>query len=425
MVSEDEKTDNANALALNRIIAAEPVLIDLRPAGEVIPELGARELLHAGPPLTDWSQACGALRGSIAGTLVHLKHAQDLAEAEEMAAAGVYRLRPANDLNALATFAGVITRETPVFVVENRTGATKAYAAINEGRGKALRYGSNDGDTLARLAWLEGEFAALLSAAIKLAGGIDLFQLLGQALHMGDDGHSRQKAASALFLNVMAVHLLEVAHFSKQEKARALRVIAANDIFFLPLTMAAAKSTMAAAEGVVTSTLTTCMAANGVRFGIKVSGLGGVWHTAPVPLIKGQYFAGFGPADAGPVIGDSEIAETLGFGAFAMAAAPALARYVGGTPEESVRLSQEMYRITLVEHPRFTIPAASYRGTPLGIDARQVASSGLEPLFNTGIAHREAGVGQIGAGFGRAPKACFEAALEALRAAVRQRQQGA
>ncbi len=414
MIGGCDETEHANAEALRRLLDAAPMLVDLRPASEVISQLGERELLHAGPPLADWSEACGALHGAVAGTLVHLRQAHNIVEAEEMAAAGAFKLRSASDFNAMATFAGVITRDTPVFVVENRTAATKAYAAVNEGRGKALRYGSNDADTLARLAWLEGQFAAILSAAIGVSGGIDLFNLLGQALHMGDDGHSRQKAASALFLNAIAAPMLEVSHFSVREKAQALRFIATNDIFFLPLTMAAAKSTMVAAEGVAGSTLTTCMAANGVRFGVKISGLKGVWHTAPVPIIKGQYFSGFGPDDAGPVIGDSEIAETMGLGAFAMAAAPALARYVGGTPDEAVRLSQEMYRITLTEHPRFTIPAASYRGTPLGIDARRVAEIGVEPLFNTGIAHREPGVGQIGAGYGRAPQSCFVAALTML-----------
>jgi hypothetical protein len=414
MANGDDGSEDANATALSRITAAEPFLTDLRPAGEVIPELGARELLHAGPPLAGWSEACGALRGSIVGALVHLKHAMHPAEAEEMAAAGMYQLRPANDHNALATFGGVIARDTPVFVVEDRAGARRAFAAINEGRGKALRYGSNDLDTLGRLAWLEGEFALILGAAIRASGGIDIFRLLGQALHMGDDGHSRQKAASALFVNEISIHLAELADVPNREKARTLRFLASNDIFFLPLTMAAAKTAIAAAEGVARSSLTTCMAANGVRFGIKVSGSGVTWHTAPAPVITGQYFDGFGPSDAGPVIGDSEIAETMGLGAFAMAAAPALARYVGGTPQDAMRLSEEMYRITVAEHPRFTIPATSYRGTPFGIDARKVIETGLEPLFNTGIAHRDAGIGQIGAGFGRAPKACFEAALEVL-----------
>jgi hypothetical protein len=408
----------SNTEALRRISSAEPFLVDVRRAGDVIPDLEKKELLHAGPPLQGWHEACGALRGAVTGTLVHLGLAGDLAAAEEAVRSGAIVLSSANDRNALATYGGVIGCDTPVLVVENRTGKKVACAALNEGRGRALRYGANDAQTLARLAWLEGEFATVLSAALRLSGGIDVFEILAQALHMGDDGHSRQKAASALLLNAVAPWLLE----SGQEPraiARAVRFMAQNDIFFLPITMAAAKSALASAEGIAGCTMVTCMCTNGAQFGIKVSGAPNHWCTAPLPAIHGRYFDNYRAEDANPVIGDSEIAETLGLGAFAMPAAPALARYVGGTPDEAARLALEMYSITLAEHARFTIPALSFRGTPFGIDARKVVAQGIEPLFNTGIAHREPGIGQIGAGFGRAPLACFRSALEALEAGAR------
>ncbi len=402
-----------NTEALSRITGAEPFLVDVKPAGEAIPDLGANELLHAGPPLAGWEVVEGALRGSVLGSLVHLGLARDLATAEELAASGQIRLLSANDHQTGGTYAGVIARHTPVFVVENRAAGTRAHAAINEGRGKALRYGANDRETLDRLAWIEDEFADIVGAAIRATGGIDLFDILVQALHMGDDGHSRHKAASALFMNALAPAIAE-AGFSAAETARALRFLAENDIFFLPLTMAAGKATMEAAKGVPGASLVTCMSANGVDFGIKVSGLGDRWFTAPVPTVEGRYFEGYGPEEANAVIGDSEIAETTGLGAFAMAAAPALARYVGGTPEEATRLALEMYGITIAEHPRFTIPALGFRGTPTGIDVRRVVERGLTPLFNTGIAHKTPGIGQIGAGFVRTPPACYEAALAAL-----------
>lgn len=407
--------DAPNTEALRRISSAQPFLVDVRRAGDVIPDLAKRGLLHAGPPLQDWHEACGALRGAVTGTLVHLGLAGDLSSAEEAVRSGAIILSSANDHNALATYGGVIGHDTPVLVVENRTGKTVACAALNEGRGRALRYGANDAPTLARLAWLEGEFATVLGAALRLSGGVDVFEILVQALHMGDDGHSRQKAASALLLNAVAPWLLE----SRQDQraiAGAMRFMAQNDIFFLPVTMAAAKSALASAEGITGSTVVTCMCTNGAQFGIKVSGAPNHWCTAPLPAIHGHYFEGYRAEDANPVIGDSEIAETLGLGAFAMPAAPALARYVGGTPAEAARLALEMYSITLAEHARFTIPALSFRGTPFGIDARKVVAREIEPLFNTGIAHREPGIGQIGAGFGRAPLACFRSALEALEA---------
>lgn len=403
---------SANAEALRRIAAAEAFLIDVRPAKEVV-RVVANELLHAGPPLSGWAEACGALRGSIVGALVHLRHAENLAEAEAMAQSDAIRLTPANDRSALATYAGVIAAETPVLVVENRATGVRTIAALNEGRGKALRYGSNDPATLARLAWLEGPFAEMFGAALRRSGGLSVFDLLGQAIHMGDDGHSRHKAASSLLANAIAPYLVGTG--PSEDVTRALQFLAQNDIFFLPVTMAAAKSAMLAAEGIPGASVVTCMAANGVRFGIKMSGSAGEWSTAPVPEIQGRYFEGYGAADASPVIGDSEIAETFGLGAFAMAAAPALAAYVGGTPADATRLSQEMYAVTLAEHPRFKIPALSYRGTPFGLDARRVVERNIEPIFNTGIAHRQPGIGQIGAGFGHAPLACFEAALKALR----------
>jgi len=406
-------SDTANREAIERIATAAPFLIDILPAQDVIPGLGQWDFLHAGPPLAGWHEVCGALRGAVIGTLLRNRLAKDVPEAESVAAGGAVRLHSAHDRLALGTYGGVITATTPVFVVENRATGTRAFTALNEGRGKALRYGSNDAETLSRLAWLEGEFAELLRAAIKLSGGLDIFAILEQALHMGDDGHSRQKAASSLFLNSITPFIVD-AGFPTKSAARALRFLAPNDIFFLPLTMAAAKSAMVTAEGIAGSTLVTAIAFNGASGGIRVSGLGGRWCTAPVPVARGQYFEGYDEKDAGPVIGDSEIAETMGLGAFAMAGAPALARYVGGTVEEATRLTTEMYGITLAEHRRFKMPALGYRGTPFCIDVRRVVEKGIAPVFNTGIAHRTPGIGQIGAGYGRVPLACFSAAYDAL-----------
>jgi hypothetical protein len=402
-----------NAVALDKIASAAPFLVDLRPASEVLSGIGERDFLHAGPPLEGWQEACGALRGAIGATAVRAGLASDIDEAHELAANHSFRLVPAQEHNALGTFAGIIARRTPVLVIENRSSGVRAYAALNEGRGKALRYGSVDAETLARLTWIETEFAAVLGDAVRVSGGIDLFEIMAQALQMGDDGHSRQKAASALFLAAIAPFLLESGQ-PTDAVARALRFLSQNDFFFLPLAMGAAKSTMVSIEGTPGSTIVTSMAFNGVRCGIRVAGLGRKWWTAPVPIVHGQYFKGYDASHAGPVIGDSEIAETLGLGAFAMAGAPALARYVGGTFEQATRFTLDMYRITLAEHARFKIPTLEFRGAPFAIDIGKVVASGIEPVFNTGIAHRIGGVGQIGAGYGRMPLSCFEAALAAM-----------
>lgn len=413
MPLSDALIDEANAKAVQNIVTSEPFLIDIRPAGDVILDLGDTDFLHAGPPLPSWKAVSGALRNVVLGTLVHSKVAKHLVEAEAIASGDAIRLLSANDYGAGGTFAGVIGRSTPVFVVKNRTAGSIAYAAICEGRGKCLRYGANDSDTLARLAWIEGEFADILGAAVRLAGGIDLYDILVQALHMGDDGHSRQKAASSLFMNAVSPYMMECG-FGAKELHRALHFMSTNDIFFLPLTMAAAKATMLAAEGIAKCSIVTCMAMNGVHLGVKISALGNRWFTGPLPKINGQYFEGFGPQNANPLVGDSEIAETTGLGAFAMAAAPALARYVGGTPAEATRLSMEMYKITVSEHPRFNIPVLDYRGTPCGIDVRKVVATGITPIFNAGLAHKLPGIGQIGAGYAMTTLPPFKEALKAF-----------
>ena len=403
--------DHANALAVQRILESKPFLVDIKQVGEILPELGKYDVLHAGPPLSGWDEATDVLKGSILGALVHTDLVTDVQAAESLGRSGSLNFLSANDHQVAATYAGVITRRTPVLVVENRVAGTVAMTALNEGRGKALRYGSNDAQTLERLGWIEGEFARILGTAVRASGGIDLFAILKQALHMGDEGHSRQKAASALFASTIAPHLYGGGH-SPEEVMLVMRTLVENEIFFLPLAMAACKATMEAAKDVSNSTVVTCMCTNGVRFGIKISGAGEEWFTAPVPEVKGQYFKGFKLTDATSVIGDSEIIEAMGFGAFAMAAAPALARYVGGTFEEATKMSEGMYAITTVEHPEFTLPALNFRGVPLGIDTELVVRHSIEPVFSTGIAHRNAGVGQIGAGFGRVPLQCFAAGLK-------------
>jgi hypothetical protein len=410
--SESSAGPNPNETLLSEIAAAEPFLVDVCRAGDVLPDLGADEVLHAGPPLDGWHEACGPLQGAIVGTLLLKGKAKDRADAVAQCEAGVIRMRSAQDFNALGTFANVIVQDTALLVVQNRRNCAKAYAAINEGRGRALRYGSNIPETLDRLAWLESEFAAVLGAAVRALGGIDLFAILEQSLHMGDEGHSRQKAASSLLLGLLAPAIVDTG-FAPSVISKALRFLAANDFFFLPMAMAAAKSTMAAAV-LPGSSLVTAIAFNGVRCGIRVSGCADRWFTSPVPKITGRYFESYSEADASPVIGDSEIVETLGLGAFAMAAAPALARYAGGTVDETVELTKRMYAITTGMHPRFTIPALGFQGTPFGIDVRKVIEREISPIFNTGIAHCRPGVGQIGAGYGRVPLSCFVEAGKCL-----------
>jgi Protein of unknown function (DUF1116) len=402
----DEAIERANAEALARMLGAQPVLADVRRAGEVIPALEARRLmLHAGPPL-GWERMCGPLRGAICGAIVFEGWARDLAAAESLAASGGVEFAPNHHFGAVGPMTGVTTRSMPLLVVENRAYGNRAFCTINEGLGKVMRFGGNDAEVLARLAWLRDEFGPLLGEALR-ASPVELNPLIARGLAMGDEMHQRNVACTSLLLRALAPLLAS--------SAKALHFMAANDQFFLNVAMAMGKSITDPARGIERSSVVTAMARNGTEFGIRVSGCGDEWFTAPVEMPQGLYFPGFSAADANPDIGDSAILEAIGLGAFAMAAAPAVAGFVGaGGFADAVATTRRMSEIALARHPQWKIPALEFAGAPAGIDARLVVETGIAPAINTGIAHRRAGVGQVGAGVARAPLACFEKALRAL-----------
>ena len=405
--------EKANRAALDRILAAEPVLVGVRRAGELIPALDARRLvLHAGPPIA-WSRMCGPLRGAVCGALVFEGWAADLAAAERLAAAGEIEFSPNQHHGAVGPMTGITTRSMPLLVVENRTHGNRACCAINEGLGNVMRFGGNDAEVLARLAWLRDEFGPLFDAALRGAKGVSLNPLIARGLAMGDEMHQRNIACSSLLLRTLAPHLAREG--DTQVLARAFEFMAGNDQFFLNIAMAMGKSMLDPAKGLAPSTVVTTMCRNGTDFGIQVAATGERWFTAPVEMPQGLYFPGFSAADANPDIGDSAILEAVGLGAFAMAAAPAVAGFVGaGGFGEALGYTRSMLEIAPARNPKWGIPALDFAGVPTGIDLRRVVESGIAPVINTGIAHRKAGVGQVGAGVARAPLACFEEALLAF-----------
>jgi hypothetical protein len=405
--SFDEKTETANAEALRRILAAEPVLADVRRAGELIPELDAERLiLHAGPPLA-WERMCGPLRGAICGAIVFEGWGADLTAAEKLAVSGAIRFAPNHHFGAVGPMTGITTRGMPLLVVENRASGNRAFCTINEGLGKVMRFGGNDIEVLARLAWLRDEFSVVLKDALHALGGIPLNPLIARGLAMGDEMHQRNIACTSLLMRMLAPRLAR--------SVKALEFIGANDQFFLNVAMAMGKSILDPARGIEGSTVVTAMARNGTDFGIRVAGRGDEWFTAPVEMPQGLYFPGFSAADANPDIGDSAILEAIGLGAFSMAAAPAVAGFVGaGGFADALAFTRAMSELTIGRNDKWAIPALEFRGAPVGIDARRVVETGIQPAINTGIAHRRAGVGQVGAGIARAPLACFEKAVRAL-----------
>jgi hypothetical protein len=405
--------EQANRTAFESFLAASPLLRGVCTARE-LPGLDGRVLLHAGPPI-EWPRMCGPMQGAIVGAILYEGWARDPDSARALAAGGAIRFAPAHHHAAVGPMAGIISPSMPLWVVEDKISGRRAYSNFNEGLGKALRFGAYGSEVLERLKWIGIVLAPTVGAALAALGGIELKPLMAQALTMGDEVHNRNAAASSLLLRRLAGALARTTS-SSQGIAEVLDFIAGNEHFFLNVSMAACKSMLDAAHGVPGSSLVTAMARNGVEFGIRVSGLGERWFTAPAASVDGLYFAGYSAADAARDLGDSAITETAGLGGFAMAAAPAIVKFVGGTPEDAIDNSLRMRQITLGESNVFQLPALDFRGTACGIDARRVVDTGIEPVINTGIAHREPGIGQIGAGLTRAPLACFAQAVLALDA---------
>lgn len=408
-----KQIEDANAEALDRILSADPVLIDVVPARQAIPDLKERMILHAGPPIT-WDRMCGPMQGAVAGITVFEGWAEDLDAAFELAASGGIEFHPNHHFNSVGPMTGMTTLSQPMLVVENRTFGNRAYCAINEGLGKVMRFGGNDAEVLNRLAWLRDVFGPALGVAIRRTGGIGLKSIVARGLSMGDELHQRNVACSGTFLREIAPALARTCQ-DREQLAESLAFIAGNDQFFLNPAMAMGKAITDPANGIPASTVVTAMSRNGTDFGIRVSGTGDQWFTAPVEMPEGLYFPGYTAKDANPDMGDSAIVETIGLGGFAMAASPAVAGFVGaGAPSSAANFTRAMIDITVGQSPEWTIPAADYLGVPVGIDVRKVLDSGVAPVINTGIAHREPGIGQVGAGVVRAPLACFEQAVLAI-----------
>lgn len=404
----------ANAEVCQRIKTGQPVLAGMGIARDVIPGMHDHMLLHAGPPIT-WERMCGPQRGAVMGALIYEGLALDEAEAARMAASGQIEFSPCHHHHAVGPMAGVVSPSMPVFIIENKAFGNRAYCTQNEGLGKVLRYGGMGREVYDRLKWMESHLYPALDRALEtLPGGIDLRSLIAQALHMGDECHNRNRAATSLFLRAIAPALARTSK-DNETLARVIEFIDRNDHFFLNLSMPAGKSILEPAEGIPGSSIVTVMARNGTDFGIRLASMPERWFTAPAGQVQGLYFPQYTAADANPDIGDSTVTETAGYGGVAMAAAPAIVKFVGGTPSLATQATLEMYEITFDEHEQFTIPALNFRGTPCGIDVRKVMETGILPQINTGIAHKDPGVGMVGAGILRAPQACFTEAFEALR----------
>ena len=406
------KIEKANQKAMEIILAGTPKLVGLDVARNVVPGMTEDTILHAGPPIT-WDRMCGPMRGGVMAGLVYEGRAATIEEAEKLAASGKIRYAPCHEHAAVGPMAGIVTPSMPVMIIRNEKFGNTAYCTLNEGLGKVLRYGAFGEEVTKRLKWMENTLYPVLKAALAHSGPIDLKNLIAQALHMGDEVHNRNRAGTSLFYRAIAPAIVATC-VNKDDAVAVLNFINGNDHFFLNLSMPACKATLDAARNVKGSSIAVVMARNGTDFGIQLAGTGDLWFTAPAEVPDALYFAGFTKADANPDIGDSAITETGGLGGFAIAAAPAIVQFVGGSAADAVRYTHQMYEITAGESRMYQIPALDFRGTPTGIDVRKVVEKNLVPVIDTGVAHKQAGVGQVGAGIVSAPMGPFAKAYDAL-----------
>ncbi|NGN63303.1 DUF1116 domain-containing protein [Streptomyces sp. A7024] len=408
-----QKIEAANAEAVERIANSQPMLVGFGRALDVVPGMTPTTILHSGPPIT-WDRMNGPMQGAVTGALVFEGLAKDLDEAAALAASGEITFSPCHEHDAVGSMAGVTSASMYMHIVRNETHGNYAYTNLSEQMAKILRMGANDGSVVERLVWMRDVLGPMLKEAMEIGGPIDLRLMLAQALHMGDECHNRNNAGTLLLQQALAPSLLQTS-FTTEQKKQVFDFIASSDYFSGPTWMATAKAALDAAHGIENSTVVTTMARNGVEFGIRVSGLAGnQWFTGPAGTVVGPMFAGYKPEDSGRDIGDSAITETYGFGGFTMSAAPAIVALVGGTVQEAMAYTREMGEITTSQNPNVTIPALDFQGIPTGIDVRKVLDTGILPIINTAIAHKDAGIGMIGAGVVNPPVEAFEKAAAAL-----------
>lgn len=409
-----EKIRKANQEVFNRITSASVILTGFGKALDVIPGMEKDLILHAGPPIT-WDRMSGPMRGAITGAIVFEGLAENLEEAEEVAASGKVKFAPCHEYDSVGSMAGVTSASMYVHIVENKTMGNTAFTNLSEQMAKVLRMGANDQSVIDRLIWMRDVMGPMLKEAMELhPTGIDLRLLVSEALHMGDELHNRNVAGTAVFIQALTPYIVQTS-FSTEEQVEVFNFVSSSDYFSGPVWMAFCKAALDGAVGVDNSTILTTMARNGTDFGIRVGGMkDNPWFVGPSQKVIGPMFAGYTEEDSGLDIGDSAITETFGLGGFAMAAAPAIVSLVGGSVNDAMNFTRTMGTITTDENPNITIPALDFLGLATGIDVLKVIQSNTLPIINTAIAHKEAGIGMIGAGITHPPMEAFHKAIIAF-----------
>jgi len=408
-----QKINEANNLAVKRLMSVEPVLNDIDSALNVIPGMTPYTILHSGPPIT-WNRMCNPMKRAVKGALILEGLAKDDKSAEKLMKAKKITLSANHTHGSVGPMTGIISASMPVLVTKDLTYGNTSYSTFNEGGGKVLWFGSVEKETITRLRYMRDEFAPIMKRVIKKMGGIPIWSVLAQGIQMGDECHNRHAASTNIFLKNIVETLFSL-NISKEKAFKVYKFIAGNSHFFLNITMTACKLAMVAASDIENSTIVTVMSRNGTDFGIRVSGLGDKWFIAPSPLLlDALYNPGYGLEDGAPDIGDSSIIETMGLGGFAIAAAPSMASFAGGGFQDTIKIVKQMGQITTTKNPKFGIPCLDFEGTPTGIDIRKVVETEILPSINSAVVHKSSGAGQIGAGIVHAPYECFTKAIMAF-----------
>jgi hypothetical protein len=403
------RREEANVRAARAMVTADPVWVDVRPAGEAIPGMREDLILHSGPPIA-WERMLDGQQGAMICAALFEGLADDAADAEERFAAGEIDLDPAHDHHATGPGSGAVSASMPVFVVRDAHSGVTGYCTIAE---LLMVFGCYDADAVAGVERLRDDIGPALGAAVDELDGLRIGPLLAKSLLMGDEGHDRTTAGSHLLASRVGPAMLR-AGLDPERVAGVLEYVAETELFFFTfLNMAASKAVTRAADGHEHSSLVTVLAGNGVDYGIRVSGLDEPWFTGPAPVLRGEFFDEYGQADAAALQGDSVVTETAGLGGFSLPAAPVHVRDTGGTMAQAERAAERMRTITVTENPTLRIPALEFRGTPTGVDLHAVVEEGITPFHAAGLGHRERGEGFIGLGLGHAPMSPFAKAHRA------------
>ena len=407
-----QQIQTANQKAFDTMITAQPVWVDVRAAGEVVPGMKENTVLHAGPPL-DFEQMLPSMQGGIIGGILFEGLAKTREEALELIRRGKIDLAPGLDYKVPSGAVASTTYSMPVAVVENKTHNSRGFTALQEGPASdALRWGVYNDAVAKRWKWLKDQLGTALSAALQASGGVDMRTAIARSLQMGDDNHSRELGTNMYIALELAPHLARL-DLPREETAAIFEFLRSSERFALHILMASAMSVLSSVEEIEYAAILTAMGGNGVDFGLKISGLGNQWFTSPAPNIEGKYLnPNWTVEDTLPFIGDSCVVEVYGLGGLAAAASPSVAMLMGGSIQKAMDRTTAMWAISVGKNPNYQIPFLGFEGTPTALDMIRILETGIEPQSHAGIALKKGG--QAGAGVAHIPMECFRSAFLAF-----------